>query len=455
MSEILRITFINVEMETNMKKILVTGLCTLHWGRLQYGNVGNYYIVEPLFRLLHKYFPQHIIATTFQMTEEFSQKEKIEILPMQLYYNWDLENDLKKAYNDVEKATLYAREHTGDLTEYGKIVAECDLVLNVSGDMWGDNAEHVGHQRFLVDCLKMRTAQLLGIKTVLYAVTPGPFNKVEDKELALQVFNNFSMVVIREKLSKDNLIKWGFLTSHVVWAPCPSFLFEPNKEYQSKWIRNIEQLHQKKRKIIGLTFGGFNMPVGPYDMWPREQEQYTTFLNVAEYIINELKADIIIFSHTNGFELPPYFKLINGRDYIILNQFYKLLIDRNQNYREHVILVDEPILPCNIKKIIGELDMLITGRVHASVAATSQCIPTVYIEYDRNVIYSDKMYGFSSQLGMEKYVCIPEDYNNLVANITECYHNIDYIKQQLEEIIPLIRNQAEDIFENIRTICEI
>lgn len=48
-----------------MKKILVTGLCTLHWGRLEFGNIGNYYIVEPLFRLLHKHFPNYEVLTTF------------------------------------------------------------------------------------------------------------------------------------------------------------------------------------------------------------------------------------------------------------------------------------------------------------------------------------------------------------------------------------------------------
>lgn len=195
------------------------------------------------------------------------------------------------------------------------------------------------------------------------------------------------------------------------------------------------------------------MPVGPYDMWPRDPEQYRVFSNVAEYIINELKADIMIFSHTNGFELPPQFKLINGRDFMILNQFYKLLVDRNQNYRERVILVDEPLLPCNIKKIIGRLDMLITGRVHASVAATSQCVPTVYMEYNQNVIYSDKMYGFSSQIGMEKYVSAPGNFNDLAAIITDCYDNIDLVRRQLEEKIPVIKKQAEDIFEDIRKIC--
>ncbi len=89
--------------------------------------------------------------------------------------------------------------------------------------MWGDNAEHVGHQRFLVDCLKMLTAQVLGIKTILYAVTPGPFNRIEDKSL-LQVFKNFSMVVIREKLSKENLVKWGSNGSRCLGSPAPLFI---------------------------------------------------------------------------------------------------------------------------------------------------------------------------------------------------------------------------------------
>ena len=57
-------------------KILVTGLCTLHWGRLEYGNVGNYYIIEPFFRELHRVFPEAKIVTTFQMTKEFCEREK-------------------------------------------------------------------------------------------------------------------------------------------------------------------------------------------------------------------------------------------------------------------------------------------------------------------------------------------------------------------------------------------
>ena len=434
-----------------MKRILVTGLCTLHWGRLQYGNIGNYYIVEPLFRQLHEHFPDYRIITTFQMDEEFIRNENIEVIPMEFYYSWG-EEDVADAYQDVETAEKKMQQMECELTPWVEILLDCEYVINVSGDMWGDNAEHVGHKRFLVDCLKMKTAQLLQKKTILYAVTPGPFSDKEENKLAKEVFDRFDLVVIREKVSKDNLIKWGFSIDHVVWAPCPSFLFEANQDYQSKWIESIKNSHKQNRRVVGITFGGFNMPRGPYDMWPREEEQYQVYVELAEYIVNTLKADIMIFSHTNGFELPPHFKLKNGRDYMILEQFYNILVNKNSRYKEHIQLIDEPLLPCDIKKVIGSLDMLITGRVHASVAATSQCIPTVYVEYDRRVIYSDKMTGFSALLGMEEYVCEPQDRESLRGKVTKCFRQLDEVKERLEHVIGTIKKDADAAFDLIKGI---
>lgn len=435
-----------------MGRILVTGLCTLHWGRLQYGNIGNYYIVEPLVRLLHKYFPEYEIVTTFQMDDAFIQTEKVTVLPMELYYAWRGETDVIEAHQDVETAEKYLQQQESELTPWLETIKDSEYLINVSGDMWGDNAEHVGHNRFLVDCLKMKAAQLMGCKTVLYAVTPGPFSDLNTRALAREVFSSFKKVFIREKVSEENLKKWGFGTDNVTWAPCPSYLFQKNEQYTSVWTQKIEKIHGHGRKVLGLTFGGFNMPCGPYDMWPREPEQYEVFINLAEHIISQLNADIVLFSHTNGFEQPPHFKLILGRDFVILKQFYELLLEKNSAYAKRIILINEPLLPCDMKKVIGELDMLVTGRVHASVAAASQCVPTVYMEYDQRVIYSDKMSGFSSQIGMERFVCVPGDLSKLLENVTECYENMEQIQQQLHVVIPEIQQQAEYAYEVIRTI---
>lgn len=185
-------------------------------------------------------------------------------------------------------------------------------------------------------------------------------------------------------------------------------------------------------------------------MWPREEEQYTVFLKLVEHLVNDLHVHVILFSHTNGFKLPPDFELINGRDFVILERFYQIIRKHFPKFKENVILINEPLLPCNIKTVISKMDMLITGRVHASVAATSMCVPTVYMEYDRRVIYSDKMTGFSEQIGMEKFVSTPSDYCLLKSDVDRCYEEMDKIREQLGGIIPNIKNLAEEAFEDIK-----
>lgn len=63
-------------------KIFVIGQCTLHWGRMEYGNIGNYYVIEPFFRELHRVFPDAVITTTFQMSDGFQKREKVCCVPM-------------------------------------------------------------------------------------------------------------------------------------------------------------------------------------------------------------------------------------------------------------------------------------------------------------------------------------------------------------------------------------
>ena len=273
-------------------KILVTGLCTLHWGRLQFGNIGNYYIIEPLFRELHRVFKDAEIITTFQMTDDFIEKEKITVVPMDLYYAWK-ENDVELAQKEFEMVSNPDNEMSED-TPYIELVKKCSLVINVSGDMWGDNAEHVGKSRFFVDLLKMRTAQMLGAKTVLFAGTPGPFTDDKTREFAKEVYRNFDLVINREPMSTNNMKKWGFTSKCVKDFACPAFLYTPElSEADNEKVNHLLDRKGTDKPIVGFTIGGFNMPIGPYDMWPREEWQYDVFAQVIEHIINDLGAKVV------------------------------------------------------------------------------------------------------------------------------------------------------------------
>ena len=310
-------------------KVFVTGLCTLHWGRLEYGNIGNYYITEPLFREIHRVFEEAEVVTTFQMSDSFCRQEKVKIVPMEWYYAWK-DNDVENAEKELMYTKEYCNKKEVDFTPYMKLVEECDILVNVSGDMWGDNAEHVGKSRFYVDLLKMRVAQLLGIKTILFAGTPGPFTDKKTVEFAKEVYSGFDLVINREPTSTENMINWGFYSKNVKDFACPAFLYEPNLDKnEESFVTNLFKLENNK-KNVGFTIGGFNMPVGPYDVWPRDDKQFSVFAEVIEHLINELDVNVYLISHTNGFELPPNFKLINGRDYPILKRLEEVVINRGK-----------------------------------------------------------------------------------------------------------------------------
>ncbi len=430
-------------------KILVTGLCTLHWGRLQYGNVGNYYIIEPLFRELHRVFPEGEIATTFQMTEEFILKEKITVLPMEWYYAWR-EDEIELAKSEYEAV----KNKDIIKTPFAEYVKNCDLVINVSGDMWGDNAEHVGRGRFLVDLYKMGTAQLLGKKTVLFGGTPGPFNEEESKEFAKEIFKQFALVVNREPVSNKNLKDWGFFVDKVKDFACPAFLYEPELDEENKRLaKDIISTIRDEKPLIGFTIGGFNMPIGPYDMWPRDEWQYNVFAEIVENMINVLDAKVVFISHTNGFILPPNFELINGRDFLILNQLYEIILKRGKlKDANNLVIIDKPYLPEMVKTIIGSFDMMVTGRVHASVAAISQNIPTVFLTYEQSFIPSTKMYGFASLCEVGEYVCEPTNAEEMIRLVDDCYKKREEIRTRLNNRIPEVKQYARNAFDAMREL---
>ena len=426
--------------------ILLIGQCTLHWGRMEFGNIGNYYIIEPLVRELHKNFPNSKIKTTFQMSKRFCDDEKIEVLNMDLYYGWK-DDDLEKALIDLSVASLYKKTGViSKMTPFIKEVIESDLVIDFSGDIWGDNANFLGPNRFLVGLIKDRVAQLLGKKTIMIAGSPGPFKNQKEKEFAKEVYKNFDFVTNREPISIKLLEKKGFDISKTKSYACPAFLFNPDSNLLNGF--NTEKLIQKSNKLkIGFILCGWNFSEGPFDKENRHDDEFTKFAEVIESISNSENADIFLFSHSNGFPIPPKeFNLIHGRDFNTVKQL-KSLLDRRKKAK-NIILVNEVLNCWQIKKFIASLDILISGRVHGAVAGLSQCVPTVIIDYGHEP-KAHKLLGFAKVVGIEEYVANPNLKNDLLTKITYCLENKLQYKAYLEKQIPNVKELARKNFSEI------
>jgi len=416
---------------------------------MEFGNIGNYYIIEPFVRELYKVFPSASIKTTMQMSERFCKDEKIEVLPMELYYGWN-KDDLDIALSELASAELYAKTSVlPKETDYIKEVLESDLVIDFSGDIWGDNADFLGSDRFLVGLIKDRVPQLLGKKTVMLAGSPGPFKNQKVKEFAKEVYENFDLVTNREPISIGLMEKEGFDISKTKSLACPAFMFEPAKGEKIDALIEKEGLNSSKPKV-GFILCGWNFTEGPFDKEPRDDSEFIQFAKALEYISEDLGLDVYLMSHSNGFPVPPKkFKLIHGRDYPVIKQLQKIVEKRGIAKNVHAL--DGVYDSWKTKAILGNFDMLVSGRVHGAVGGLSQNVPTVIIDYGHEP-KAHKIMGFATVAGVEKYVADPAIKEDIVHKIKKCWNNRIQYKVFLEKRIPEVKSKSRENFTLLKNI---
>lgn len=303
-----------------IKRIFIFGQCTLHWGRMEFGNIGNYYIVKPMFQQLRRVFPEAVIVTTMQFSEEFCSMFSIDTVPMECYYDFNSSENAEKA-----KQEYFSLCETGDSDScFVNELKQADLAIDFSGDIWGDNADFLGKDRFLTGLYKDLTAQKL-CKTAMLAGSPGPFNNQTDLDFVKRVFAGFDFVSNREPISTRKLKNGGFSSDNQFDYACPSFLFEKaSDEEVEKAITGFDKFRTKKLKT-GIMLCGWNFEKGPFDLWPRQDKDYEKFVKMVQYLIDKYDAEIFLMSHSNGFDIPPKgFKLKKGRDFPIMEQLERL-----------------------------------------------------------------------------------------------------------------------------------
>ena len=432
--------------------ILIIGQCTLHWGRMEFGNIGNYYIIEPFIRELHKVFPNAKVKTTMQMSERFCQEEDVFVVPMGLYYGWT-GYDLAQAKKELEIAKHY--NQTGKLNKkspYIEEVMQADLIIDFSGDIWGDNANFLGEDRFMVGLLKDRVAQLLGKKVVMLAGSPGPFSNEDILEFAKEVFKEFDLVTNRESISISLLEKVGFDTSKTKSLACPAFLFDPAQGKEIDQLIKQEGLARKDKPIVGFILCGWNFEIGPFDKENRDDSDFTKFAEAIEYITEELGMRVCLMSHSNGFDIPPApFKLKHGRDYVITKQLEEVLHDRRIS--KDFFTLNGIYDTWTTKSIIKNFDMLVSGRVHAAVAGLSQLVPTVIIDYGHEP-KAHKLTGFATVAQVQEYVTDPCSLDDLKNKINHCFTQRVVYKEHLDKRIPEVQAIARQNFELLKGVMD-
>lgn len=426
------------------KRIFIIGQCTLHWGRMEFGNIGNFYIVKPLFEEIRRVFPEAEIVTTMQLSDKFCQKYMIETVPMELYYDFDSDDNLEKAIQEYTGIS----EGTNIKTPYIEQVRRADLVIDFSGDIWGGNADFLGNDRFAVGCYKDMTARLL-CPTVMLAGSPGPFKNGETMELARKAYEGFDFVSNRDPISTRLLESQGFHLENTYDYPCPSFLFAKAEEKEVEEILRKYPFNQDERIKVGFIMCGWNFKRGPFSLWPREEGEYENFVEIVKYLADKYHAHIYLISHSNGFDVPPNpFVLRHGRDFPVMEQLYQIVCNSG-GYDESVTLLDGIYSPEETKAIISHFDVLISGRMHGAVAGLSQEIPTMIIDYGHEP-KAHKLRGFAEICGMEGLIADPNNKKELLEKTDYLLMDWVDIQKRLAGRMERIKAEARLQFDELK-----
>jgi len=434
-------------------KIFITGLTSSTLGGMEFHNLGNYVIMEPFIEELNREFPQAEIATSIQMSDSFCKRYRIISLRNKRFWSYGYHTAVSTAF-DILRALFWKTLKAVDLEfkwllQSSALLSEldkADLVIDFSGDIYGDNASY---PKFLESNARLMLAILLDKPTVMLIGSPGPFRKTWRLLIAKKVMGKLDLMTNREPVSTQLLEYIGIKGAHIVSTACPSVLFRKDESEKAHEVLEYENLLPKPGPTAGLIICGWNMKEGPSNKWPRRDEEYEPFIRLIDHLINNLGLRVCLMSHQNSTDKD--LNLIQGNDHRMIGQLMSIV---GSKYNEDRLFTLKGLYNASMSKtIIGQFDMLLSGRIHGAVQGLSQAIPTAIIDYGHEP-KAHKLKGFAKLYGIDEYVCDPADADSMIAISDKLWSERKSIIRHLQMRIPQIIGLARKNFALTRMVYE-
>ncbi|MDB4609494.1 polysaccharide pyruvyl transferase family protein [Verrucomicrobia bacterium] len=429
-----------------MKNIFITGLTSTTEGGMQFHNLGNYIITEPLFHLLRKGFPDAKISTSIQLEKSFYNKYDLTQLTNERFFTYG-KKTAQKTVIDIIHILLWKITKskkflsTPLLSELNK----SDLIIDFSGDIYGDNANW---RRFIESNMRLLFSLILGKKVAMIIGSPGPFKSYWRLIIAKYILPKLSLITNREELSTKMLSYIGISGKNIVTTACPSILFRKDDQNDLKNSSDYKNIFSDKRPIIGLIICGWNMPDGPYNKWPRTKESFNSFVSLILRLNSSFDHRICIMSHQNATDKEG--SLCAGNDHKILNEIVNEVRKKTDN--DKIFTLKGHYTAGQSKTIIGQFDILISGRIHGAVQGLSQNIPTIILDYGHEP-KAHKMLGFALMYNMNIYLCQPNDNIKIIKCAKEILENHEIINDKLKRRTQEVKLLAESNIDLIKKHC--
>lgn len=444
-----------------MVKILITNPTFEHTYECE-GNQGTRAIMSCTIKSLQEVIPQAEISTLVQFSGQFATDHNIRVVKGDIFsYRpfsfWQsllasLKLILALLWNILRLVKI-----DGEILLCSRKLKEfqnADVIIHLGTNLYG---EDFGIRGFIEHSKEILLAILLKKPTVMYAESIGPFNSPLSKFIARSVLNKVNLITLREEVSREYLMELGVKKPPVYVTADPAFLLEAESEEKITEVLNDEGIELGNRPVIGITLssatnlkqetkksrvaavisviymlGRYFLPetvikgilgvLRRIGYVTRFQGRYITQItdsSIIDHIVDSLDVDIVIIPHIRQEGI--------FEDSSIAQETSQLAKNRDRIKVIQNIYTSE-----ELKGIIGKCDMFISSRMHAAVAAMSQCVPTVLIPV------SQRHHGIMRMMGQEKYVCNRFTLEAVIPKVEDAWSNRGKLrcdmKSRIEEI---------------------
>lgn len=300
------------------------------------------------------------------------------------------------------------------LREYGN----ADVVINLCyGDTFAYKKEFYFKLLFFILWHQSLIAILLKKPLFFFPQSIGPFQSGFSSILAKFVLNRCEVIMAREKLSKEYLLKMG-VRAPIYVVPDLSFAIMPVPDHQVYKILSRESV-KETRPLVGIAI--------------RENmyRHLDVMSAIVDYLTSKMKAKVIFIPHTSISASHAHLGCCDPRflakEVIKKIECKELVNSINGEYR-----VEE------LRGIIGKCDLFIGAYMHADTSALSTYVPVVAISY------SHKTEGIMNLVGLGEFVLPLKDLSIPYAlnKIEKAFYNRDRLRHALRRKIPVLREKA-------------
>lgn len=450
-------------------KILIINSTYEHFRGWEH-NLGNVAVMPLTIQTIRELMPNVELSTFIQLGETTSEQWGVRVVRRKAFSlkPFSLWQSIKSS-SDLFQISLWAALHKYFNLNIEPLISsrklkefsEADIILHLG---LNDYSSDFGTWGVIEHSKDILLGVLLGKPVVMYAESIGPFRTRLTSWLAKFTLNRVALITLREEISGAYLQKLGVNEPPIHLTADPAFLLKPTSKNRVEEILLAEGIDSHRKPLVGITISsGVNLEEA------KKGSKYLALIvsvySLVRCILPEKMIKIIwgIVKQTRYYTL---FESSHVAQVDSINDLIDFLIDKlkaNIIFIPHMqqkgTLFDDPQIsweicqsakcpdrakpitgfysPEELKGIIGQCDLYITVRMHASIAAMSQYVPTVLVlkneEHRRGVI---------KMLGQEKYVCNSLTLEELVPKIDEAWASRGKIRRELASKIPKIKEAA-------------